>query len=537
MMKLLLRFFALSIFYFIWALNIYPQDASLKFNQQSIEIQGEVDNVILRDLNNDKLQEIIFQQGHNLVIYNLVNTSSSTRLTKSSVYKLPEDACIYDIAETNSNANLIYINNKGINVSVISSPTAQIFRYPCRTIFRNEIFPAPLHKKIMFDLDGRNCAVVVPDNGKFRIVPYEDILSGVITQTEELPVAVTTRVYDSAGIFEPLATDVSLPVFAFADLNNDGCNDFITLMHNNICGFVCDPQGHPVGGPQGHPVGDKKDRDGKRIFLFKPAGNLLSIPEDAANQEIDFGYTLAPIISDINKDGCADILFSDDREGVVYIYLNQFGADRTFFAKTPTQIIRTNNWIIEHNLIDLNGDSLDDLVLVQMNKLGVMGGLQAILAKTLEWEVVVYLARPAKNTASEIYPKSPDYVRSIKLPFSFSYSSSLSLGRSLPKIQSPYIWSLTGDFNGDKIRDLLLSSTESQLGIYPGDKQRIFNKDILASLNLLSANQGYKLMGMPYGAPIISDINNDGKSDIVIPLTRQDSAGIISYSYDVLLSN
>lgn len=529
MTKLLLGVFAPGIFYFILPLNIYPQDASLKFNQQSIGLQGEVDNVILRDLNNDKLQEIIFQQGRNLVIYNLSNTTSGAGFAKSSVYKLPEDACIYDITETSSNGNLIYINNKGVNLSGIYSPTVQAFRYPCRTIFRNEIFPAPLHKRIIFDLacsersesNSRNRVVLVPDNGKFRIIPYGDIFSGVITQTEELPVAATSRVYNSASIFEPLATDVSLPVFAFADLNNDRYNDFITLLHNNICGFICDQQ----------------DRDSKSIFLFKAVGNLLSIPEDAANQEIDFGYTLSPIVSDINKDGCADILFSDDREGTVYIYLNQFNASKTFFAQTPTQIIRTNNWIIEHNLIDLNGDSLDDLVLVQMNKMGVMGGLQAILAKTLEWEVVVYLARPAKNTASEIYPKSPDYVRSIKLPFSFSYSSSLSLGRSLPKIQSPYIWSLTGDFNGDKIRDLLLSGTESQMGIYPGDKHQIFNKDILVSLNLLSAKQGYKLMGMPYGAPIISDINNDGKSDIIIPLTRQDSAGIISYSYDVLLSN
>ncbi|MEK7310088.1 MAG: VCBS repeat-containing protein [Planctomycetota bacterium] len=546
MMKSLLGVFAPSIFCFILPLHIYPQDASIKFNQQSIEIQGEVDNVILRDLNNDKLQEVIFQQGHNLVIYNLLNTASGAGLTRSSVYKLPDDVCIYDITETNSNGNIIYINNKGINLSGILSPTAQAFRYPCRTIFRNEIFPAPLRKRIMFDLacsepfvgtqgklsesNGRNRAVVVPANGKFLIVPYGDILSGVITQTEEVPVAVTSRVYNSASIFEPLATDISLPVFAFADLNNDKYNDFITLAYNNICGFIS----------------DKQDKEGRSTFLFKPAGNLLSIPEDAANQEIDFGYTLSPIISDINKDGYADIIFSDDREGTVYIYLNQFSADGIFFAKTPTQIIRTNNWIIEHNLIDLNGDSLDDLVLVQMNKLGVMGGLQAILAKTLEWEVVVYLARPAKNTApngrgvapaSEIYPKSPDYVRSIKLPFSFSYSSSLSLGRSLPKIQSPYIWSLAGDFNGDRIRDLLLSSTESQMGVYPGDKQQIFNKDILASFNLLSANQGYKLMGMPYGAPIISDINNDGKSDIIIPLTRQDSAGIVSCSYDILLSN
>ena len=517
MIKLLTSVFAVVIFCSVLALNTYPQDVSIKFSQQSIEIQGEADSVILRDLNNDKLQELIFQQGRNLVIYSLSNTG----FAKSSVYKLPDDACIYDITETGSGNNIIYINSQGVNLSGIASPTAQAFRYPCRTIFRDEIFPVPLHKRIIFDLTERDRAVFVPGNGEFRIVPYDNILSGVITRTEVLSVTVTSQVYNSSSIFEPLAIDMSLPVFALADLNNDKHNDFVTLAHNNICGFTC----------------EKQSRDGKESFAFKPTGNLLSIPEDAANQEIDFGYTLSPIISDINNDGCTDILFSDDREGTVYIYLNQFNAAKMFFAATPSQIIRTNSWIVEHDLIDLNGDSLDDLVLIQMNKLGVMGGLQAILAKTLEWEVVVYLARPGKNASSEIYPKSPDYVRSIKLPFSFSYSSSLSFGRSLPKIQSPYIWSLTGDFNGDKIRDLLLSTTESQMGIYPGGQQQIFNKDIAATLNLLSANQGYKLMGMPYGAPIISDINNDGKSDIIIPLTRQDSSGRISCSYDILLSN
>jgi hypothetical protein len=480
-----------------------------------------VDSLILKDIDNDNLQELVFQQGRNLLIYKLLPAVSGTNFTREAVCRLPEDACIYDIVEAKSGANIVYINNHGFNVSGIHNPAgraAPAIHFPCRTIFRREIFPAPLQKRILFNLDADNRMAIIPDSNKFRMAHYGNILSKAVTQTEVVPVDMASRVYNSSGIFEPLTAEVSFPIFAFADINNDKSNDFITFRHNDVYGFIC-------------------NRDGQGAFSFKPGGNLLSIPEEAATQDIDFGYALAPIVSDINKDGCADIIFSDDREGTVYIYLNQFNSSKVFFAKTPTQIIRTNNWIIEHNLIDLNGDSLDDLVVVQMNKLGVMGGLQAILAKTLEWEISVYLARPAKDATAGIYPQSPDYVRSIKLPFSFSYSSSLSLGRSLPKIQSPYIWSLTGDFNGDKIRDLLLSSTESQMGVYPGDRQLIFNKDILASFNLLSANQGYKLMGMPYGAPIISDINNDGKSDIIIPLTRQDSSGIISYSYDVLLSN
>lgn len=531
MLGIMKRLWLFSAGVFFIASTLYPQEPALKFHQQNIGISGEVDNLILRDLNNDKLQELIFQQGHNLLIYKLLPAISSTDFSRNAVYQLPEDACIYDIVEAKSNANMVYINSKGISVAGIYSPAggagpvgygahqaAPTIHFPCQTIFRNERFPAPLQKRILFNLDNDNRMVVVPYNNKFRMVCYDDILSKVITQAEEVPVDMASRIYNSASIFEPLTTEVTFPVFAFADMNNDKSNDFITLRQNNIYGFTC-------------------DKENKSVFSFKPVGNLLTIPEGAASQEIDFGYTLSPIVSDINKDGCTDIIFSDDREGTVYIYLNQFNATKTFFAKTPTQIIRTNNWIIEHNLIDLNGDSLDDLVLVQMNKLGVMGGLQAILAKTLEWEIVVYLARPAKDISTEIYPKSPDYVRSIKLPFSFSYSSSLSLGRSLPKIQSPYIWSLAGDFNGDKMRDLLISGTESQIEIYSGIGQQIFDKIAAASPNLSSVNQGYKLMGMPYGAPIIADINNDGRSDIIIPLIRQDSGGIISHSYEILLSN
>jgi hypothetical protein len=522
--------------------RIYAQDSGLRFSQQFIEIRGEVDAVLIRDLDGDKMQEIIFQQGRDLTVYRLSAVSSGTEFARSFVCSLPEDVCIYDITDL-PQAGIFYINRQGVNSlnwlsrSVLAKP---VLLFPCPTVFRREKFNTPLNKKMLFtaalagpgESTERWRVTVVPDHGKFRIVPFDEVNGGLRSDlATELPVAATGYVYNSNGLFEPLTAEVSLPVFSLADLNNDRINDFITLIGNNVYAFI-----GRINSPDADGLSACYAQAGPAEFSFKPAEHLLSIPQDAVSQDIDFGYTLAPIIRDINKDGYADIMFSDDREGVVYIYMNRFASDKIFYAKTPSQIIRTNNWIIEHNLIDLNGDGLEDLVLVQMNKLGVMGGLQAILAKTLEWEIAVYLARPDSNTAGEVYSKSPDYVRSIKLPFSFSYSSSLSLGRSLPKIKSPYIWSLSGDFNGDKILDLLLSGTESQMSIYPGDKQRIFNKDILASLNLLSANQGYKLMGMPYGAPIISDLNHDGKSDIIIPLVRQDSAGLVSQAYEILLS-
>jgi len=561
--------------------GLYAQETHLKFSQKTIEIKGTVNDVILNDINNDGVQEILFQQGRNLIIYTLQSTPTEANFIQKSIYRLPDDVCIFDIAKIDPSAfgetspsggqkqSLIYyISSKGISSLPIGleipgdkhQPVTSTLLFPTSTIFRDEVFDVPLHKNFLFNLDkepsdgragppdrmtsraGRR-VMVMPDINKFRFVyiPMNPLPIGEEVRSEKIRLPMTSNIYwDNSSIFEPLITEASLPSFVFADLNNDKRNDFIVREQNKIYGYSL------------------RESDGGKPD-YKNNGCLLETPD-----------CNSLLVKDINDDGCADVVCADNKEGIIYVYLNKYGVlpqtstsasgetspsgvgqsnqsrYLSGFSDTPAQIIRTDSWIVKSDLIDLNNDALEDLVLVQMNKLGIIGGLQAILAQTLEWEIAVYVARPPlgrdfasaspiKDASTLLYPKSPDYIRAIKLPFSLSYAGSLFVGKSSElKIQIPYLWNLEGDFNGDKIRDLLISGVKDEnLEIYLGDKSQIFNRSLSASVNLLSTNKKFKLTGESY----ISDINNDGKSDIIIPCEQKNPDKSVLHSYEILLSH
>ncbi|MFH0888791.1 MAG: VCBS repeat-containing protein [Planctomycetota bacterium] len=505
--------------------GLYAEKIPSQFSQQSIEIKGTVNDVILKDLNNDGIQEILFQQNRDLIIY-VLQSSTGESLIQNSIYHLPDDVCMFGIV---NKQGLIYVSSKGISSLPIElnisgkklQPITSTLLFPTSTIFRDEVFDVPLHKNFIFNLDKDKSMMVIPDTNKFFLV-------NDTYQAEEIHLPMTSNIYwNNSSIFEPLITEASLPYFVFADLNNDKYNDFIVLKQNKIYGYLLNEP-------------DQSDsRAGKEKQKFKDIGCLLDASESDSQ-----------LIKDINNDSCADVICANNNDGTIYIYLNRYSTLRnngansiehfyalspTLYSNTPTQIIRTNSWIIKNDLIDLNNDSLNDLVLVQMNKLGIMGGLQAILGQMLEWEIAVYLARPTQNTSTSPYPKSPDYIRTMKLPFSFSYAGPLLVGkRSEIKIQIPHLWNLEGDFNGDGIKDLLISGVkDGSLEIYLGDKSQIFSRSLSASIDLLSVNKKFKLAGKSY----ISDINNDGKSDIIIPYDQENPDKSISHFYEILLSH
>ena len=522
------------------------------FSQQNIEINNSVKDIIIKDSNNDGIQEIIFQQGRNLLVYSL--RPQSNRFFENLSYRLPNDACLYDINPSllpfikagveEAQFNLAYVNNKGVYLIPLDLSAAQsnlpvakvglsnsdLGKTPITptqfvissTLFKNRTVNTPLFQNIIFDQGGSNKIMVIPNNNKFLLVDCIEKFPLIQEINMPMPSFISPN---NNNIFESLTSETSLPAFVFEDLNADKHKDLI-FINNTISACLYE--------------------NGK----YGKINNVLSMPTDAfdPNQEIDFGYILTPLISDINNDACVDVLCTNDTEGLIYVYLNHINTgirkdfpavDGTFFSATPNQVIRTGKWIIEHNLIDLNGDLLNDLVLVQMSKLGIMGGLQAILAQTLEWEITVYLAQPDAKNNGLIYSKSPDYSRLIKLPFTFSYASPLSLagGRTPPKIRSPYIWSLEGDYNGDKINDLLISGTkDGTIEIYFGETSKLFSPTPSMILNLLSFKNGYRLSGMPHGAPIVAEINNDKKSDIIIPLVRENADKSFSNSFEIFLS-
>ncbi|MDI6733624.1 MAG: VCBS repeat-containing protein [Planctomycetota bacterium] len=499
----------------------------IQFNQHIIETKGSVDNIILRDINGDGMQEIILQQGKDLHIYNLIPQIGKTTLPET-ICRLPSDVCVYDIVKS----NVVYINDKGVNLlPIIGSnsgtgssrlqrgslqessleavaPLPQIIR--TSTIFKDNNFISPLYRPFIFDISDKYQTAIIPTLNGFSFYCSNNILSRQGYLIKELSLPLSPNVYQGNSIFEPLTVKMNLPPFVIEDLNNDKNRDFITLVGNEVQGMLLEENDNSI--------------------CFRGIGNLF---EQKQGDSPARSFPLS--IRDLNNDGCADAVDIDISEGVIYIYLNQFplldkNKEATsiipFWRDTPTQIIRTNKWIISHSLIDLNNDSLEDLIVLQMDKVGIIGGLQAIMAKALEWEMAVYLSRKSNNISIGIYPQSPDYIRRIKVPFAIFYAGPVSFRAEGFSI--PYIGGLEGDFNGDKIKDLLIyRAKEGTIEIYSGNKQDVFSKSISSVISLSSIKKGFNL----HNNIIISDLNNDGKSDIIIPFIKDSLS-----RYEIFLS-
>jgi hypothetical protein len=444
------------------------------FQSEKIEIKGVIDEIIIQDVNNDKIPELVIQNNRTLLIFKL--EPGKAYHLPANILTLPDDIFIYDIAD-----GLFGITPDGVVRSDLVTATNYTRILETPTIFQGKLNDAPLYKRFIYP----DLGLFIPGPGSFSLAQPAGNQYAV---SAHIAAPVKTSVaYNELSVFEPVSTQTSLPKLEIIDINGDGKNDIVTLTANEIKYYL----------------NGSKWEVGSAIPVKSADSNDINI--------------IAPVIRDINGDNKADIITTDGSEGAITIYLSPDFQD-------PAQIIRTGNWIVSNDLIDLNSDGLQDLVLVQMKKLGVLGGLQAFLAHSVNWEIVVYLARPDKG-----FPKSPDYIREFNVPFTLNISGSGNIsGRKAVNynFQTPYLWSFSGDFNKDGLKDLLISTADSpadrgKLQIYPGAVGRVFDQAPKYEIALESVKDGFKLVGMPQGEPIISDLNNDGVSDIIIQLVNQ----------------
>ncbi|MFA5794728.1 MAG: VCBS repeat-containing protein [Candidatus Brocadiia bacterium] len=437
------------------------------FQPGQIDVNGPVDNIIVQDINNDSRPELIIQNKRQLLVY---KPSEAAGYALANTVILPDNIFIYDISGA-----IFGVTPEGLVKSGFGDLGKFTPELSAPTIFRGKPNDKPIYRKFIYPELG----AFIPCENRFSLARLIDNQYKIAAN---IPYLMRTSVnYNEQSVFEPVTTRTSLPRLIIADINGDGNNDVLALTTSDIRCFI---------------------NDGRWV-----SSSVLQA-KAADSNEINI---IAPVIEDINNDKKADIVTADSSEGVITVYLApEFGK--------PAQIIRTGNWIVSDSLIDLNNDGLRDLVLVQMKKLGVLGGLQAFLAHSVDWEMVVYLARPGSG-----FPKSPDYVREFNVPFTLNISGSGNISGSKAinyTFQTPYLWSFSGDFNKDGLKDLLISTADGKLQIYPGVAGRVFEREPAQEILLASIKDGFKLTGMPQGEPIVNDLNNDGVSDIIVQLTN-----------------
>ncbi|MBI4713224.1 MAG: VCBS repeat-containing protein [Planctomycetes bacterium] len=476
------------------------------FNHKQIQFSGQIQDIIIKDIDYDKQQEIIIQSGRGLFIYN-------PNSGKAQAIILSDDIFIYDIADITADTGLevVGITPKGVVYLPMNTPGAKWSAIiETATIFsaKGGAVVTPVYQEFV-----SNGLISIPGNQGFILARLRQGSGGrarhsqsdggqtekqadsrfEIFRTLSMP-ARSDITYDETSVFVPLSNEISLPNINWVDVNADGRDDVVTISDNKLYYYLLGSDSSPIS------------------TTAKPDG-YVKLGESRKKRDNAF-YELIPFVKEMNGDGVVDIITADGGDGLITIYLNP--QLKTELSK-PTQIIRTNNWIVQYGLTDLNNDKLQDLTVVQMRKLGVLGGLEALLAHSVDWEIAVYLA---VNRETGFYPQSPDYVKVFNVPFTFSLAGGVSNRKRsaiAAEFQTPYLWSLEGDYNKDGLNDLLISDAAgAKIQIYAGANKGVFNSAPAIELDIPSAAQGFKLIGMPVGEPFVADINNDGKDDIVI---------------------
>ncbi|MEK7449350.1 MAG: VCBS repeat-containing protein [Planctomycetota bacterium] len=548
-----------------------PDKDSRTFQYFSLEFKNTaVDEIILEDLNNDGRLELIIQQQRKLDIYSLTaDVSAAPKWQQVSDFNLPVDVCLMDLADITGDKipELVTITPAGISYFSFNNKSfadRPVHLLDIRTIALGSRLggtDTPLFNKFLTDLDNDGDVdmvipalsgqqadlIIVRQTSPDPIGGPAPMLIGaspaIFEVIQKIPVETANMIRIEETLFEPLKTSIAFPLINFADINGDKkvdllmCqNDFISIRLQN----------------------DEGRFELNRDILSQKLD--FSLGKRSKSEQSNLAYQLGPLIKDINQDGGVDLVVSDEGEGLTAIFLNrgdfksdqaapvlvpplagQGGAETAAFfdSRKPEQIKRVKGWIINHQLTDLNNDGFQDLILIQMHKVGVMGGLRLLLAQEVNWEINVYLARPliplpdghrgvGEAAKIKIYPDNPDYSRTFSVPFTASVSASQF------DFQTPCLLRFDGDFNNDGLKDLVVKDgPEDKIKIYFGNNNEIFNNEPAVSLPM-STPPDYLPVSKdkPYGEPIVADLDRNGKDDIIV-LHRD--FGSQNYFLDVFL--
>ena len=223
--------------------------------------------------------------------------------------------------------------------------------------------------------------------------------------------------------------------------------------------------------------------------------------------------------ADLNKDGLLDLVFSKASSGenelnaqtrilIYYGKADPKGGIR--FSTEADQVFALEGFTLPI-LLDLDGDGSKDLVLVNV-EFTYWTMIKALVARSVSADAAYYRMRGRTQ-----YPKQPDSQGSFSVKFQTGRFSHQPI-------------SLFGDFNGDGLPDLLLSTSADTLGVHWGRKDGDWKErpDELIQDSFPIAPARVQVL----------DLDGDGRDDLLITYTRDDIRQMpaVNHTFTVLLS-
>jgi hypothetical protein len=200
------------------------------------------------------------------------------------------------------------------------------------------------------------------------------------------------------------------------------------------------------------------------------------------------------LVYDLNNDGMGDaIVTKQTAKGLSNFrgVINIFNGSPEGFADTPDQVIISEGTASALSLIrDVNGDERLDLILPSV-KISISAIIRFLVTRSIPINFNIFLLQEDNR-----FSERPDFTKEVKFKIDFSGDSDTQA------------MDLDGDYNGDKRKDFVFGTGETELSIYLGEsghKERLFSDKPVA-----------KVEAEAYGEMEALDLNDDGYSDITI---------------------
>ncbi len=447
------------------------------------QIEGRGSEIIFCDLDGDRLQDAELVNGFELSVY--YQTKEGFPRAPQQTFRLEERPALLFPVRFGTNAErLLMLTSDGVEELRFTNRNAAPVRQPI--IRQRTVIPEHVDEPNVRQF---SLAATTPGAWPLLLVPVADGLQvwqhrEGWRQAQFLAGSVEHHVWPSvtnAGYTASFGLSLSV-----ADVNSDGRDDLMVMRSL--------PDGNQA----------------YSLYLQNAEGAFTSEPTLTLTNKTDWETTL--YWADINRDGKLDLIKSklaDEpsfvpgvRSGKVLVAVYLADAQGRLPAR-PQQVFRKSDWSAPLPVLDIDGDGFVDLALGYIPLVNREGLRKMFTTEQVDLILKFHFYHPGSG-----FPKEPDCQHVAAIHFDPEFFLTLE--------QHPYydqFVNLTGDFNGDGKKDLVVRERTHELAVsFFASKAKGFNPD---------ADLRFKFPD-PIGAWEVKDINGDGLSDLVVKLSGRE---------------
>jgi hypothetical protein len=466
----------------IFLLACSSAQAKPKFNAS--EVAGPCQQLMICDLDGDGLKDLVLMDDTNLSIFYQDPKRGFTR-EPQQIYRLEPRPCLVWADKLGGPAgSLLVMTSDGVTELCFTNRTSppairQIIRQP--TIVPEMMDAAEVTNAIYLPLSvetGRDWPLLlVPAADGLQVWQHRDEWrqAQVISQAIEASLQLSVT---NPGYITSLGFNLSV-----GDVNGDGRDDLMVRRSNGWTNTYS-------------------------LYLQQTNGLFALEPALTYADKVEpFSWLCW---ADLNRDDKVDLIkgiwlnepsFIPAVPSGKVLVSTYIADEHGRIPAEPQQVFRKNDWTPVVPVVDVDGDGFLDLVLGYSHIEDKEGVRKMITSKKLDYNLRFYFYRPGIG-----FPIEADCQRDVVI-----HLDRAEMQEDLPQYFGRYV-KLGGDFNGDGKTDLLVRDHSDAISVY----------------SFVSREKGFSPepdLQFSCPEPIdewqVADLNNDGVSDLIVKLAKQ----------------